>query len=114
MDICIFTLTNNWIRNAVLELWEKGIKVRIISDDDQAKSQGSDVEWLRHKGIPVRTDKEKSHMHHKFCVIDKKILITGSFNWTVSAVKYNQENLVILESKHLCKDYTTQFMKLWK
>ena len=53
-------------------------------------------------------------MHNKYCIIDGKILITGSFNWTVSAVKYNQENLVILENESLCKKFLEAFEKLWE
>ena len=48
-------------------------------------------------GVPVRTDRARAHMHHKFCVIDNSLLMTGSFNWTASAVKFNQENLMVLE-----------------
>jgi cardiolipin hydrolase len=34
------------------------------------------------------------HMHHKFAIIDKIVLLTGSFNWTAQAVNGNQENLI--------------------
>ena len=53
-------------------------------------------------------------MHHKFCVIDGHILITGSFNWTDQAVKENQGNVIILYNKELCKKYTDEYNKLWE
>jgi len=53
-------------------------------------------------------------MHHKFAVIDKSVVITGSFNWTMQAVKYNQENLLFFENKFLAEKYTLAFEDLWK
>jgi phosphatidylserine/phosphatidylglycerophosphate/cardiolipin synthase-like enzyme len=52
-------------------------------------------------------------MHHKFAVIDKSVVITGSFNWTMQAVKYNQENLLFFENKFLAEKYTKAFDDLW-
>lgn len=52
-------------------------------------------------------------MHHKFAVIDKSVVITGSFNWTMQAVKYNQENLLFFENKNIAEKYTKAFEELW-
>lgn len=53
-------------------------------------------------------------MHNKFVVIDGRILITGSFNWTTQAVTSNQENLCIIDNEELAKKYTAEFERLWK
>ena len=37
-------------------------------------------------------------MHHKFCIVDNKIAITGSYNWTYYAESRNVENIVINQS----------------
>ena len=52
-------------------------------------------------------------MHNKFAVIDNKVLITGSFNWTSQAVNANQENIAVIENSHLVKLYNQEFEKLW-
>lgn len=41
------------------------------------------------------------HMHHKFAIVDARLLINGSFNWTRQAVLYNQENCVITDNPQL-------------
>lgn len=59
-------------------------------------------------------DNEKLHMHNKFAIIDSKILVTGSFNWTMQAATGNQENAAVLEpSPELIKAYQDEFEKLW-
>ena len=64
----------------------------------QANTQGSDIAQLRAAGIAVEMDSDQYHMHHKFAVIDGRIVLNGSFNWTRQAVLYNQENVVISDN----------------
>jgi cardiolipin hydrolase len=35
-------------------------------------------------------------MHHKFVIIDNKVLITGSLNWSAHGVNNNNENIIII------------------
>jgi phosphatidylserine/phosphatidylglycerophosphate/cardiolipin synthase-like enzyme len=53
-------------------------------------------------------------MHNKFGIIDNKIAITGSFNWTYSATKHNHENLVATTKFEIVKQYEEEFNRLWK
>ena len=113
--VCVFTITNNILRDAVYNAWRRGCEVRVISDDECAKQQGSDVEALAQLGCDVVVDDDPAaHMHNKYVIIDRKVLITGSFNWTVSAVKSNNENLVVLDDQALVEMYTHDFNGLWK
>lgn len=112
-DICVFTITCDEIANVILDLHRRGVRVRVISDDDQANSLGSDISKFVSAGIPVKVDHSKTHMHHKFCVIDNRLLLTGSFNWTRQAVLGNQENVVVLDDPYLVGQFNQQFEKLW-
>lgn len=115
LNICVFNFTNNDLSGTVRDLHFAGVKVRIITDDECVKNRGSDVDYLRSKGIPVVTDtEERFHMHNKFVLVDRSILITGSFNWTVQAAQNNQENIVVLSDSYLIDKYTTEFNRLWK
>ena len=88
LDVCVFTITCNEIADAVEAAAKKGVAVRIITDDEQAKSQGSDVQKLsKIRGISVRHDgNTHAFMHHKYAIVDGVTLLNGSFNWTRSAV----------------------------
>ena len=68
IDICVFTITDNRIRNILCREKREGTKIRIITDNSQADMLGSDARWLHEQGIPVKVDfdiEERSHMHHK-------------------------------------------------
>ena len=98
LDVAVFTITCNEIADALEAAAQRGVTVRIISDDEQAKSKGSDVARLaKVKNVQVRHDgNAASHMHHKFAIVDGACLINGSFNWTRAAVRHGRTNLQAL------------------
>jgi len=113
VDICVFTISDNIISEAILEAHQRGLRVRIITDNDKAFDMGSDVDYLHEKGIPLRTDHTKVHMHHKFAIFDSQFLVTGSYNWTRSAADRNYENIVVLEDADLIRSFKNEFGRLW-
>jgi cardiolipin hydrolase len=115
IKICVFTMTNDKLSNGVNAAWQRGLNVRVISDDECMQQKGSDVHWLSEQGIPVRVDdRPDAHMHNKFMIIDDTHVITGSFNWTVTAGNANQENLLVVDNQYYIQKYNTEFEKLWK
>ena len=52
-------------------------------------------------------------MYHKFCIIDERICLFGSFNWTQSANIRNIEDLNICDEVSLVKNYLLEFKALW-
>ena len=114
VDICVFTVADDRISDAVLKTHQRGVKVRIVTDNDKANDDGSDVDFLQRKGVPVRVDRTAYHMHHKFALFDGQVLLNGSFNWTRSATENNHENLVLTTDAELVKHFARQFEELWE
>ncbi len=114
VDICVFTITDNRISEAILDIHRRGTKVRIITDNDKSADLGSDIGLLRRHGVPVRQDRSEYHMHHKFAVFDRQSVLTGSYNWTRSAATRNEENFVITDDPGLVRRFSQQFEKLWE
>ena len=112
-DVCVFTITDDRVSGAILDAHRRGVKVRIVSDDEKSLDTGSDIDRLGAAGVPVRIDRSPAHMHHKFAIFDRDLLVTGSYNWTRSAADYNAENLVILDDERLLGTFQGQFDKLW-
>ncbi len=114
LDICVFTITDNRLSGAILEAHQRGVAVRIITDDEKSGDLGSDIQELQRAGIEVRMDDTANHMHHKFAIADRSQLLTGSYNWTRSASINNQENYVILGDPDLLSAFQSEFDRLWR
>lgn len=114
VDICVFTISDDRISRELIACHQRGVKVRIVTDNDKLQDEGSDIKTFKAKGIPIKTDRTSAHLHHKFALIDGKLLLNGSFNWTRSASQFNHENLVLSYESGLISAFKEEFNQLWK
>ncbi|MFT7519747.1 MAG: cardiolipin hydrolase [Kiritimatiellia bacterium] len=113
LDLAVFTLTDDRLSNALIDVHRRGVRVRLLSDDSKSDDKGSDVRRLRKAGVPVCTDGSPFHFHHKFAVIDDRVVVTGSYNWTRSADERNRENVLVTEDRQIVMAYAKGFEQLW-
>lgn len=113
IEACVFTITDDRISDAMLAAHRRGVAVRLVTDNDKAFDQGSDIERLAASGILVRVDQTPFHMHHKFAIFDGKRLLNGSYNWTRGAARDNLENIVVVSDAGLIAAFTAEFERLW-
>lgn len=111
--ICVFTISDDRIADAILSAFRRGLSIRIITDNKKLHDMGSDIRELAAKGIEVRVDRSNSHMHHKFAIFDHARVLTGSYNWTRSAALYNHENILVTDNFSIVQDYSQEFERLW-
>lgn len=114
IDICVFTISDNYLSDAILERHQRGVKVRVLTDNEKSEDRGSDIQMLANKGVPVRMDVSDHHMHHKFAIFDRHTLLSGSYNWTRSAAEYNWENLFFSDDKKAVIELERTFEDLWE
>ncbi|MEZ6065912.1 MAG: phospholipase D-like domain-containing protein [Planctomycetaceae bacterium] len=114
VNLCVFTITDDLISNAILDTHRRGVRLRIMSDNDKASDLGSDLLKFERAGIPVRFDRGQHHMHHKFAIFDDEAVVTGSYNWTVGAALDNEEHIVVLHDTELVARFLSEFEKLWR
>lgn len=114
LNICVFTISDNRISEEIANAWNRGVKVRIITDDDKQYDKGSDIFSLKDKKIPLVTDSTPDHMHHKFMTADDSIVICGSYNWTRSASTRNNEDIVVLDNPAIVDAFNDEFERLWQ
>lgn len=114
VEVCVFTITDDRITSAMLAAHRRGVRVRVISDNEKSFDPGSDIERLVQSGLAVRQDNTEFHMHHKFAVFDQRLLLTGSYNWTRSAALHNEENFVLTSEVRLIRAFGQLFEELWE
>ena len=114
IDICVFTITDDRIARTIVDAHRRKVRVRVITDNDKANDEGSDVWNIERAGVAVRVDRTEFHMHHKFAVFDGRSAITGSYNWTRGAARNNEENLVVSGDPRLAAAFSKEFDALWK
>ena len=64
--------------------------------------------------VPLRIDHTQWHMHHKYAIFDRVMLLNGSYNWTRGAAENNEENFLVLNHQPLVNRYQEQFELLWE
>ncbi|RUM64509.1 MAG: hypothetical protein DSZ05_07470 [Sulfurospirillum sp.] len=110
--VAIYALTNDRIRDALIDAHRRGVNVEVYTDDGELFSD--DMKLLKESGIPVLSDEDPSAlMHDKFTVIDQKIVWSGSCNYTYYAFYRNNENLVKITGSKIAKVYREEFFELW-
>jgi len=112
--IAMYSFTSRPIAQELDKLKVKNVKIRIILDKDQETQKYSKSRYFIQREYEVKYDTSTGLMHNKFAVIDGKVLITGSFNWTAGAEHKNEENLLILDDPPVVQKYAERFEYLWQ
>jgi phosphatidylserine/phosphatidylglycerophosphate/cardiolipin synthase-like enzyme len=105
-----FTYTHQDLADAMIERHNAGVDVAGIIEN-RAATQGALVP-LYCAGVPVRVDGNSYTMHHKVIIIDERLVVTGSFNFTKSADDSNDDNVLIIDSPALAQLYLQEYQRL--
>lgn len=125
LKIAIFSFTNGNIAQALARALDRGVKIELVIDASCLKDRFNKIEVLKNKGVKPHIYQPASNtllsdiMHNKFVIFKKNIankplLWTGSFNFTKSAQLKNQENVIIIDERHIIARYETQYEILKK
>lgn len=119
--IAIYWMTQKEIADALIDAYERGVEIEVIADRSYGTDRFSKIPYLANSKIPVwvfQTDfKTNALMHNKFIIflrniLDKPIVMTGSYNWTKRANDSSQENVVISEDKCIVQAFCNQHEKI--
>jgi competence ComEA-like helix-hairpin-helix protein len=134
VNLALFVLTEQPLANILAQRHQKGIEIKALIDPSFAfryYSEGLDLlgvalsnkcryepdnqPWqnpINTLGVPdlARGDK----LHHKFGLIDDKIVITGSHNWSRAANHQNDEALVIINNPTVAAHFDREFQYLYR
>lgn len=109
-----FSFTSNELGGVVRQKAKDGLKVRGVMDEEQVKSNtGTEFDPFRQAGLDVRMDGIAGQMHHKVFIIDEKIVVLGSYNFSRAAEERNDENILIIYNEQIAGFLVQEFERVY-
>ena len=135
LDLALFVFSAQNLADALTGLNQRGVKIRLLADPGFASRPFSEVldllgtskpdrlcrlesgnrpwkEALAGVGTPRLAGGDK--LHHKLAVLDRRSVISGSFNWSPSAAFQNDETLLRIDSPRLAAHFEAEIDRLWQ
>ena len=116
LDIAAFQLNSKPIYQAIFDAHQRGVAVRIVTDDEHGLEDKSNSELrdLETAGIPIVSDNRSGLMHNKFIIVDERAVWTGSWNYTLNGTYRNNNNVLVLESDAVAAAYKAEFEEMFE
>ena len=120
IQIAMAWWTSKPLAKKIIEKARMGVQVEVIVNDDNPfyMHKYPDNEFiprgLLEAGVILLSYEvpRPGTFHHKYCIIDEQLVITGSFNWTYNGENNNEENIVVINDTNLVKSYLERFYYL--
>jgi phosphatidylserine/phosphatidylglycerophosphate/cardiolipin synthase-like enzyme len=100
--------TGTGIVEALVKAKARGVDVRLIADKTTPCERNTGIDPLQEAGVPIWIDKHVKIAHAKVFVIDGRVTLAGSFNWSSNASK-NSEDLNRLDSEAVAAAYAAHW-----
>ncbi|MGL6281467.1 MAG: DUF655 domain-containing protein, partial [Microcoleaceae cyanobacterium] len=133
IDFALFVFSAQKLADSLLLKHQQNVQIRGLIEPDYAYqyySEGLDLLGLQlPQNCQITADQkpwvkpintlgvpnliEGDRLHHKFAVLDGKIVITGSHNWTEAANHTNDETLLVIENPLVAQHYQREFDRLY-
>jgi phosphatidylserine/phosphatidylglycerophosphate/cardiolipin synthase-like enzyme len=105
-----YSFTSKPIADALLDAKGRGVHVEILLDRSNEQETYTELSHLIQNGLAPHIDAQHAIAHNKIMIIDRRVLITGSFNFTHQAEAENAENLLIIKGHpELLRSYRQSF-----
>lgn len=106
----MYIFTSKRIGEALAKAAKRGVRVEVILDKSQEKATYGPWRVMRRDGVKVFFDAEHDTANNKIVLIDKRTIITGSYNFTKAAEDKNAENILLIRNaRDLFETYLENF-----
>jgi phosphatidylserine/phosphatidylglycerophosphate/cardiolipin synthase-like enzyme len=117
VDAALYRLSNPRLVRAIHNAVHRGVRVRVILDRDKFALTPATRALLAKYQLPcvLMTGRRGrfAKMHHKFAILDGRVTVTGSYNWTLESEKQNYECLLVLRERSQVGEFEEEFKALW-
>lgn len=107
--------------DALIRAHNRGVTVRVLVDRDRKKDpyrsqviNATAIQTLLSSGVRVRVDAPNKLLHSKFAIVDRKVSIVGSHNWSAGSFFSFDDLSVAVESLDFARQMNGRFETLWR
>ncbi len=111
VDIAIYSLSLNSIRDAILRAQDRGVQVRMVMESENMDR--SDPQRLIDAGIPILGDRREGLMHNKFVIIDGSEVWVAGMNYTDTGTYEDNNTMMRIRSVKMAENFTTEFEEMF-
>lgn len=88
------------------KLENSNVEIILVTNNDLINNGGYCLNFneLIDVGLKVYLYEYPDMLHHKFCVIDDEVVMTGSYNWTFFSESINRENMLVIREDEIIID----------
>lgn len=108
-----YGFTHNALAQALLSAQQRGVKVQVLLDQKSSQTNRYVIDLFRAAGLTLRFDGAHAIAHNKVMVIDRAVVVTGSYNFTNAADTRNAENILVLRGAELARQYRENWHIHW-
>lgn len=109
-----FSFTHEDLGNAMLAKAADGVDVSGIFETRGSETEYSELPKMYCDNLEVRQDGNPGTFHHKVIIIDDRIVITGSLNFSDNANDSNDENVIIINNADIAQQYLQEYDRRWQ
>ncbi|MEI2736147.1 MAG: phospholipase D-like domain-containing protein [Rhodoblastus sp.] len=118
IDMAAYVLTDRGVIDALGGAARRGVKVRVYLDGDDVSRNEKSSDALSAldavPGVAIRRKAQgRDSMHLKSYLVDRRTLRTGSANFSYSGERFQDNDVVLLESPALAGAFARNFETIW-
>ncbi len=108
-----FSFTDFPLADAMSQRFKAGVDVAGVFEKLGSETEAAELRTLMCRSVPVKQDGNSGFLHHKVIVVDERIVITGSMNYSTNAEENNDENVIIIDNEEIARLYLQEFDRVW-
>ncbi len=113
LDVCVYNFTDDRLANALVSAIDRGVPVTLVTERSSLTQRGSQVAHLESRGAKTLiVERSQRLMHHKFVIVDGRYVLSGSYNWTLAAMR-NFEDVHLISEASRVSGYVGKFAYLF-
>jgi len=118
IQVAMYAFTDRAIAQALARAASRGVEVSIYRDRAQFEEEqgrhGQVLAMLSHRpNVHIRVKGGNALMHQKAMLVDREVLRDGSGNWSVSAARYQDNQVSVTHSPQQIEAFERDFTAMW-